>query len=202
MNIYLHNDIFIIYGLYFPAGIDDLQRMYDKYSIYILHRTSGMRLRRGRVDVKIFHSVCSDLLSPRAERRLLPSGKWLVIWRSAASGVNITVIAVKEQLRRRGGPRPGRKIPTELELSGSMGVGRNNSAREAVKALVGMGVPTIRRSEGTFMAEGFSARMLEPMVYGLILEAGTRWRRSPRMSRRWFRRWIRSGSARRPPRAD
>lgn len=68
--------------------------------------------------------------------------------------------------------RPGSKLPTEIELSESLGVGRN-SVREAVKALVAMGVLTIKRSEGTFVAEGFSPRMMEPMIYGLILEGGS-----------------------------
>ncbi|MDO4549555.1 MAG: GntR family transcriptional regulator, partial [Clostridia bacterium] len=67
--------------------------------------------------------------------------------------------------------RPGDRIPTEAELVESMGVGRN-SVREAIKALVAMGVLNIRRSEGTFVANGFSDRMLEPMVYGLMLEGG------------------------------
>lgn len=67
--------------------------------------------------------------------------------------------------------KPGDKIPTELELSESLEVGRN-SVREAVKSLVAMGVLNIRRSEGTFVAEGFSMRMLEPMAYGLVLEGG------------------------------
>ncbi len=66
---------------------------------------------------------------------------------------------------------PGQKIPTEAELCESMQVGRN-SVREAIKALVAMGVLIIRRAEGTFVAEGFSNRMLDPMVYGLILEGG------------------------------
>ncbi len=66
---------------------------------------------------------------------------------------------------------PGQKIPTELELCESMRVGRN-SVREAIKVLVTMGVLVIRRSEGTFVTEGFSERMLDPMVYGLILEGG------------------------------
>lgn len=64
---------------------------------------------------------------------------------------------------------PGQRIPTETELCESMQVGRN-SVREAIKALVAMGVLNIRRAEGTFVAEGFSDRMLDPMVYGLILE--------------------------------
>jgi len=66
---------------------------------------------------------------------------------------------------------PGQRIPTENELCESMQVGRN-SVREAIKALVAMGVLYIRRAEGTFVAEGFSDRMLDPMVYGLILEGG------------------------------
>ena len=68
--------------------------------------------------------------------------------------------------------KPGEKIPTETELADSMGVGRN-SVREAVKALVTIGVLDIRRAEGTFVADGFNDRMMEPMVYGLILEGGS-----------------------------
>lgn len=67
--------------------------------------------------------------------------------------------------------KPGQRIPTESELCESMQVSRN-SVREAVKALVAMGVLDIRRAEGTFVVEGFSDRMLDPMVYGLILEGG------------------------------
>ncbi|MCD8139381.1 MAG: FCD domain-containing protein [Planctomycetaceae bacterium] len=66
---------------------------------------------------------------------------------------------------------PGQKIPTETDLCESLRVGRN-SVREAIKVLVAMGVLVIRRSEGTFVSEGFSERMLDPMVYGLFLEGG------------------------------
>ena len=69
---------------------------------------------------------------------------------------------------------PGQKIPTESELCESMHVGRN-SVREAIKVLVAMGVLYIKRAEGTFVAEGFSDRMLDPMVYGLIREGGSSW---------------------------
>ncbi len=67
--------------------------------------------------------------------------------------------------------RPGQKIPTEVELCESLQVGRN-SVREAIKVLITMGVLEIRRSEGTYVTEGFSERMLDPMIYGLILESG------------------------------
>ena len=64
--------------------------------------------------------------------------------------------------------QPGDKIPTELELAESMGVGRL-SIREAIKVLVYYGVLEIRRPEGTFVCEGFSDIMLDPMLYGIIL---------------------------------
>ena len=65
--------------------------------------------------------------------------------------------------------RPGDKIPTELELSEALGVGRL-SIREAIKVLVYFGVLEIRRPEGTFVCEGFSEAMIDPMIYGIILD--------------------------------
>lgn len=65
--------------------------------------------------------------------------------------------------------RPGDKIPTEMELAASLGVGRN-SIREAIKILVYLGVLEIRRAEGTFVCEGFSESMIDPMIYGIILD--------------------------------
>lgn len=65
--------------------------------------------------------------------------------------------------------RPGDKIPTELELSETLGVGRN-SIREAIKILVYLGVLEIRRAEGTFVCEGFTESMIDPMIYGIILD--------------------------------
>lgn len=65
--------------------------------------------------------------------------------------------------------RPGDKIPTEEEMAENMGVGRN-SIREAIKILVYLGVLEIRRAEGTFVCEGFSESMIDPMIYGIILD--------------------------------
>ena len=59
--------------------------------------------------------------------------------------------------------RPGDKIPTEGEMAENMGVGRN-SIREAIKILVYLGVLEIRRAEGTFVCEGFSESMIDPMI--------------------------------------
>jgi len=65
--------------------------------------------------------------------------------------------------------RPGDKLPTEMELAASFGVGRN-SIREAIKILVSFGVIEIRRPEGTFVANGFSDKMINPLLYGIILD--------------------------------
>lgn len=65
--------------------------------------------------------------------------------------------------------RPGDKLPTEMELAASLGVGRN-SIREAIKILVSFGVLDIRRPEGTFVANGFSDKMINPLLYGIILD--------------------------------
>jgi len=67
--------------------------------------------------------------------------------------------------------QPGQKIPPENALAEALNVGRN-SVREAIKILEAMGVLVIRRPEGTFVAEGFSDKMLNPLIYGLILEGG------------------------------
>lgn len=47
---------------------------------------------------------------------------------------------------------PGAKIPGEIELTGLFGVSRV-SIREAINRLVGMGILSIRRGEGTYVSE-------------------------------------------------
>ncbi len=68
----------------------------------------------------------------------------------------------------RGELKPGDKIPTEVEFSENLGVGRN-TVREATKILVAFGVLEIRRSEGTFVVKNFNNKMLDSMVYGVLL---------------------------------
>jgi len=67
--------------------------------------------------------------------------------------------------------KPGDQIPTEVELSERFGLARN-TIREAIKTLVAMGVLEIRRPVGTFVCEGFSEPMINPMLYGVILGRG------------------------------
>ncbi len=65
--------------------------------------------------------------------------------------------------------KPGQQIPTEMELNSALHVSRN-SIREAIKVLTHFGVFEIRRAEGTFVSNRFNKRMLDPMLYGLILQ--------------------------------
>ena len=67
--------------------------------------------------------------------------------------------------------KPGYKLPTEPELAATLGVART-SVREATKILTYLGVLESRRSEGTFVANGFQESMIDPMVYGIILNKG------------------------------
>ena len=64
--------------------------------------------------------------------------------------------------------KPGDRIPTEIELTEQLGVARN-SVREAIKILVYIGVLEIRRAEGTYVCDGFSDSLIDPMIYGIIL---------------------------------
>ncbi len=70
-----------------------------------------------------------------------------------------------------GSLKPGDQIPTEVELSERFGLARN-TLREAIKILVAMGVLEIRRPVGTFVCDGFSEPMINPMLYGVILGRG------------------------------
>ena len=69
---------------------------------------------------------------------------------------------------RTGELRPGDKIPPEPELAESLGVARS-SVREAIKILTYLGVLESKRSEGTFVCSGYTESMIDPMVYGIIL---------------------------------
>lgn len=64
--------------------------------------------------------------------------------------------------------KPGDRIPPEPELAASLGVARS-SVREAIKILTYLGVLESKRSEGTFVCDGFKESMIDPMIYGIIL---------------------------------
>ena len=64
---------------------------------------------------------------------------------------------------------PGQKIPTEVELVARLGASRN-TIREAIKILVYLGILEIRRADGTYVCQGFSPKMVNPIIYGIIIE--------------------------------
>lgn len=65
--------------------------------------------------------------------------------------------------------KPGDKLPTEAEMSAAFEVGRN-TIREAIRTLAAYGVVETRRPEGTFVCSGFSEKMLNPLLYAIILQ--------------------------------
>ena len=64
---------------------------------------------------------------------------------------------------------PGDKLPTEPELAALYEAGRN-SVREAIKKLEAYGVVYIKRADGTFISENYNQKMLDPMLYSIILQ--------------------------------
>ncbi len=65
--------------------------------------------------------------------------------------------------------RPGDRLPTESELSEKYHIGRN-SVREAIKQLQAFGILYIRRADGTFVSQNYNQKMLDPLLYSLILQ--------------------------------
>lgn len=89
---------------------------------------------------------------------------------NSSSYVQQTVDYITDAITR-GELVPGSKIPTEVQLSETLGLSRN-TIREAIKILIFMGVLEIRRPEGTFVRSGFSDSLIDPMLYGIILNQG------------------------------
>lgn len=74
----------------------------------------------------------------------------------------ITGSIVKKELK------PGDKLPPEPELAAQLGTARS-SVREAIKILSYLGVLESKRGEGTSVCNGFKESMIDPMIYGIIL---------------------------------
>lgn len=68
--------------------------------------------------------------------------------------------------------KPGDKIPTEVEFTHQLGVGRN-SVREAIKMLTFVGILEIRRGEGTFVSKKLSSPIINPLLMSLVYEEKT-----------------------------
>jgi GntR family transcriptional repressor for pyruvate dehydrogenase complex len=64
---------------------------------------------------------------------------------------------------------PGQKIPGEMDLVSLFGVSRI-SVRQAIHQLVGMGILTIKRGEGTFVTESMPTQYFNVLVPYLMIE--------------------------------
>ncbi len=69
--------------------------------------------------------------------------------------------------------KPGDRLPADTEFAQMLGVGRN-SVREAFKILEAFGVLNIERSEGIYICSEYTDGILDPLLYGIILEKDAR----------------------------
>lgn len=69
--------------------------------------------------------------------------------------------------------KPGDRLPPEPELAVQLGVSRT-SLREALKTLGGLGVLVAKKRGGTFVATSASQSMLDPLIFSLIIEKGSK----------------------------
>jgi len=69
--------------------------------------------------------------------------------------------------------KPGDRLPPEPELAAQLHVSRT-SLREALKTLGGLGVLVARKRGGTFVATSGSQSMLDPLIFSLIIEKGSK----------------------------
>ena len=86
------------------------------------------------------------------------------------SVVSLVMERIKEAFLRKE-LRPGEYLPSEAELTRSLGVSKS-SVREAVKMLQAMGVVEVRRGQGTVIRKAPGDDYLSPLIFQLILETG------------------------------
>ncbi|MGP8288839.1 FadR/GntR family transcriptional regulator [Vreelandella zhanjiangensis] len=71
----------------------------------------------------------------------------------------------------RGELLPGDYLPSETELTQTLGIGKS-SVREAIKMLQAIGIVEVRRGQGTMICREPSAPLVDPMAFGMILARG------------------------------
>lgn len=71
----------------------------------------------------------------------------------------------------RGELQPGDYLPSETELTKSLGIGKS-SVREAIKMLQAIGIVEVRRGQGTFIRSEPGDPLVDPMAFGMILARG------------------------------
>ena len=85
--------------------------------------------------------------------------------------VNVIIDRIKTALLE-GELKPGDKLPSEIEFSNSLGVGRG-SIREAFKMLKALGVVEVKRGDGTYIVDSINEDSINPLIFSLLLHSGT-----------------------------
>lgn len=88
------------------------------------------------------------------------------------TGIVEDIIENIKQALIAGDLKPGQRLPSEAELVEQLEVGRG-TVREAMKMLSAMGVIDIRQGDGTYIVEKPSTKLLNPLVFAILLEQGT-----------------------------
>jgi GntR family transcriptional regulator, transcriptional repressor for pyruvate dehydrogenase complex len=89
------------------------------------------------------------------------------------ASVASTVIAQIQGAMRRGELRRGDRLPTEVALAEQLHVSRT-SVREALKVLETLGILEVGRRSGTFVAANPRLPSIDPLLFLLLLQDGTR----------------------------
>lgn len=71
----------------------------------------------------------------------------------------------------RGDLKPGDYLPSETELTHSLGIGKS-SVREAIKMLQAIGIVEVKRGQGTMIRREPGTPLVDPMAFGMILARG------------------------------
>ena len=91
--------------------------------------------------------------------------------RQQESVVIFVIERIKEALMKKE-LQPGEYLPSEAELTQSLGVGKT-SVREALKMLQAMGIVDVRRGQRTRIREHIEDDAINPMMFQLLVEKGT-----------------------------
>ncbi|ERL52766.1 FadR/GntR family transcriptional regulator [Halomonas huangheensis] len=67
--------------------------------------------------------------------------------------------------------QPGDYLPSETELTQSLGIGKS-SVREAIKMLQAIGIVEVKRGQGTIIRKEPGDPLVDPMAFGMILARG------------------------------
>ena len=85
----------------------------------------------------------------------------------SASSVDFVVNSIKELLLNKK-VMPGDRLPAETELTRLLSVSRG-SVREAMKILSALGIVEIKRGDGTYISNGSSEVVFDPLLFSLIV---------------------------------